>query len=95
MTSITLHDLDDGVADALRARAAKHGRSVEQEACAILGEVVGAEDGDEVEPPPELPPGGLATAFREHFRDYWEEFGGDVELPIPPREPAREPPTFD
>lgn len=91
MTSITLHDLDDAVAAALRARAAKHGRTVEQEACAILGEVVGVEDADEVEPSP----GNAATAFREHFRAYWEEFGGDVELPIPPREPAREPPTFD
>ena len=92
MTSITLHDLDDAVAAALRARAEKHGRSVEQEACAILRDVVGVEEGNAS---PELPPGGLATAFREHFRDYWEEFGGDVELPIPPREPAREPPTFD
>ena len=86
MTSITLHDLDDGVADALRARAAKHGRTLEQEACAILGEVVGAEDGDEVEPPPEK----LGTAIHELFKPF-----GIKELPIPPREPAREPPTFD
>lgn len=90
MASITLHNLDDGVVAALRARAAKHGRTVQQEACAVLSDAVEVE-----EAPPELPPGGLATAFREHFRDYWEEFGGDVELPIPPREPAREPPTFD
>ncbi len=86
MTSITLHDLDDGVAAALRARAAKHGRSVEQEACAILGEVVGVEDGDEVESPPEK----LGTAIHELFKPF-----GIKELPIPPREPAREPPTFD
>lgn len=86
MTSITLHDLDDAVAAALRARAAKHGRSLEQEACAILGQVVGVENGDEVEPPPE----NLGTAIHELFKPF-----GIKELPIPPREPAREPPTFD
>ena len=90
MTSITLHNLDDGVVAALRARAAKHGRTVQQEACAILREVAGVDDGDEVEPPPE----NAATAFRKHFREYWAEFG-DVELPIPPRQPAPDPPTFD
>ena len=89
MTSITLHDLDDVVAARLRVRAAKHGRTVEQEACAILSEATEA-----VNASPESPPQGLGTAFREYFREYWEEFG-DVELPIPPREPAREPPTFD
>ena len=85
MTSITLHDLDDGVADALRARAAKHGRSVEQEACAILGEAV--DNGDAA---PEAPPEKLGTAIHELFKPF-----GIKELPIPPREPAREPPTFD
>lgn len=86
MTSITLHDLDDGVAAALRARAAQHGRTLEQEACAILREVAGGEDAAEVEPPPEK----LGTAIHELFKPF-----GIKELPIPPREPAREPPTFD
>ena len=85
MTSITLHDLDDGVAAELRARATKHGRSVEQEACAILRDVLGNGDA-----PPEGPPEKLGTAMQELFRPF-----GDVVLPIPPREPMREPPTFD
>lgn len=89
MTSITLHDLDDSVAAELRARAAEHGRSVEQEACAILSDVLGNGDAPAAEPPE-----NLATGFREIFREFHREFG-DVELPIPPREPPREPPTFD
>ena len=89
MTTITLHDLDDGVAAELRARATKHGRSVEQEACAVLREALGNADA-----PPEGPPEKLGTAIKEIFRDFHREFG-DVELPIPPREPMREPPTFD
>ena len=87
MTSITLHDLDDVVAARLRVRAAKHGRTVEQEACAVLRDALGVEER-------EPQPGNAATAFREYFREYWEEFG-DVELPIPPRQPAPDPPTFD
>ena len=89
MTSITLHDLDDDVAAELRVRAMKHGRSVEQEACAVLREALGNADA-----PPERPPEKLGTAFQEYFRDFHREFG-DVELPIPPREPPRDPPSFD
>lgn len=85
MTSITLRDLDDGVAAELRARAAEHGRSVEQEACAILSDVLGNGDA-----PPAEPPENLGTAIHELFKPF-----GIKELPIPPREPAREPPTFD
>ena len=85
MTRITLHDLDAGVAAALRARAAQHGRSVEQEACAILRDVLGK--GDALS---EGPPEKLGTAINELFKPF-----GITELPIPPREPAREPPTFD
>ncbi len=87
MTSITLHDLDDAVAARLRARAAKHGRTVEQEACAVLRDALGVEAREPLQ-------GNAATAFREYFREYWAEFG-DVELPIPPRQPAPDPPTFD
>ena len=39
----------------------------------------------------EAPPtGNLGTAIHELFAPY-----GGVELDIPPREPMREPPTFD
>ena len=89
MTRITLHDLDDNTTAVLRARATKHGRSLEQEACAIIREALGTS-----EAPPEGPPEKLGTAFQEYFRDFHREFG-DVELPIPPREPPRDPPSFD
>ncbi len=85
MTSITLHDLDDVVAAQLRVQAAKHGRTVEQEACAVLRDALGGGDA-----PSEAPPEKLGTAMQELFRPF-----GIKELPIPPREPAREPPTFD
>ena len=85
MTSITLHDLDDNTSAVLRARASKHGRSVEQEACAIIREALGTS-----EAPPEGPPEKLGTAIHELFKPF-----GIKELPIPPREPMREPPTFD
>ncbi|MCY4615426.1 MAG: plasmid stabilization protein [Chloroflexi bacterium] len=85
MTSITLHDLDDVVAARLRVRAAKHGRTVEQEACAVLRDALGSGDA-----PPEPPPEKLGTAMQELFKPF-----GDVVLPIPPREPPRDPPTFD
>lgn len=37
MASITIRNLDDAVMERLRVRAAKHGRSMEEEAWAILG----------------------------------------------------------
>ena len=80
MASITIRDLDDQVRRRLRARAARNGRSVEEEARAILREAVAGE--------PE--PMNLAAFIRECFAPH-----GGVELELPPREPAREPPKFD
>ncbi len=81
MASITVRNLDDGLKRRLRVRAAEHERSMEQEARDIL-RVALDEDA--------APPRNLGTAIRELFRPY-----GGVELEIPPREPMREPPTFD
>ena len=64
----------------LRVRAATNGRSMEEEARNILRQAVEQEAG----------PRNLARAIRERFAPY-----GGVELNIPPREPMREPPTFD
>jgi antitoxin FitA len=81
MTSITIRRLDDAVKARLRVRAARHGRSMEEEAREILRAAVRVKAG----PPPNL---------AESIRRYIEPFGG-VELPIPPREPVRRSPGFD
>lgn len=39
MASITIRNLDDGVKQRLRVRAAEHGRSMEEEARELLREV--------------------------------------------------------
>ena len=81
MASITIRNLDDDVKTRLRVRAASHGRSMEEEARLILAEAVERET---------LPAKGLGTIIHEMFKPY-----GGVELELPPREPAREPPRFD
>ena len=81
MASITIRNLDDDVKTRLRVRAASHGRSMEEEARLILGEAVERET---------APVKGLGTIIHEMFKPY-----GGVELELPTREPAREPPRFD
>ena len=80
MASITIRKLDDEVKTRLRVRAAANGRSMEEEARVILREAVAEE--------PE--PKNLAAFIRECVAPY-----GGVELELPPRELAREPPNFD
>ncbi len=87
MASITVRNLDDGLKRRLRIRAAENGRSMEQEVREILGEALGEEDHPE-------PREDLVTAIRRRFAPLHAEFG-DVVLELPPREPIREPPTFD
>jgi plasmid stability protein len=73
---ITIRNLDDSLERRLRVRAARHGRSMEEEARAILRHAVAAP----------VPPSNLATAIRARVA----VFGG-ANLQIPPREPIREP----
>ena len=80
MASITIRNLDDDLKRRLRVRAAEHGRSMEEEARAILRTVI-----DEAAPPRDL-----GQAIHQRF----QELGG-VELELPPREQMREPPSFD
>ena len=79
MASITIRNLDDDVKALLRVQAARHGRSMEEEARRILREAVGRPG-----------PADLVESVRSRF----EPLGG-IELELPQREPAREPPTFD
>ena len=87
MASITVRNLDAELQQRLRHRAARHGRSPEEEVCDILRAALGPEAAPEGEAAPAT---GLGTAIHERFKAL-----GGVELDLPPREPAREPPTFD
>ena len=80
MASITIRNLDDFVNMRLRVRAAENHRSMEEEARLILRDAVGRRPSTE----------NLAEAIRARIAPL-----GGVDLELPPREPAREPPTFD
>ena len=80
MASITIRNLDDDVKTRLRVRAAENGRSMEEEVRVILREAVGRKQGSQ----------NLASLIRARFGPL-----GGVDLELPPREPAREPPRFD
>ena len=81
MASITIRKLDDSLKARLRIRAAEHGRSMEEEARAILTGAL------EQQPPAKL-------HWWDEIRRIVEPYGGfDIELP--PRGPGREPPSFD
>jgi plasmid stability protein len=78
MSSLTIRKLDDETKARLRLRAARHGRSMEEEARNILRDGVrsAANAG-----------GNLAAAIHRRFAAV-----GGVELALPKREPIREPP---
>lgn len=81
MASITIRKLDEGLKSRLRIRAAARGRSMEDEARRILQAALD-------ESP--APSSNLADRIRRRFAGL-----GDVELPIAPREPMREPAVPD
>ena len=60
-----------------------------KEAVDYLADLQG-KDASPTLPDGEIPEKGLGTAIHELFKPF-----GGVELEIPPREPAREPPRFD
>ena len=80
MASITIRNLDDEVKARLRVRAAANRRSTEAEARLILRDAVGRKPGSR----------DLASIFRSHFGP-----SNGVDLELPPRGPAREPPAFE
>jgi plasmid stability protein len=77
MASITIRELDENTKERLRVRAARHKRSMEEEARSILRAAV-AED--------ETAAPNLAEAVRRRFRPF-----RGVELRLPEREAMREP----
>ena len=80
IASITILNLDDEVKIRLRVRAAGNGRSIEEEARMIFRDAVGHKPSSR----------NLASIIRSHFGP-----SNGVDLELPPRGPAREPPPFD
>lgn len=81
MATLTIRDLDDSLKLGLRMRAARHSRSMEEEARQILRQAL---QGDIAAPQQDL-----ASRIRARMAAV-----GGVDLQIAPREPAREPPDL-
>ncbi len=81
MASITIRNISEELKRSLRIRAAEHGCSMEEEARSILRSTLDRQPS---------PPKNLAEAIHARFAPL-----GGLELELPPREPMREPPTFD
>jgi len=82
MATLTIRNIDPEVKERLRIRAAQHGHSMEAEARRILQLALAKQDVR----------GSMNLAERIHAR--FAALGG-VELELPPRDPGREPPTFE
>ncbi len=80
MASLIIPDIDEKLQAQLAARAAEHGRTVQEEAREILARAVG---------PPEDEEENLYLWIRRRV----EPLGG-IELPEIPREMGREPPDL-
>jgi antitoxin FitA len=80
-SSLTIRNLDPELKERLRIRAAEHGHSMEAEVRRILRATLVTT----------RPPG---RNLYERVRTRFAPLGG-VDLALPPREPAREPPRFD
>lgn len=80
MPAITIRNVDPELKRQLRIRAAASGHSMEEEARNILRAELSAQDDE---------PADLYQQIRRHI----DPFGG-VDLPLPDREPMREPPAF-
>jgi plasmid stability protein len=83
MATLTIRNIDTTVKERLRVRAAEHGHYMEAEARRILLTALTKEASRS---------SGHGLAERIHAR--FAALGG-VDLELPPREPVREPPTFE
>jgi plasmid stability protein len=79
MANLTIRSLDESIKVALRLRAARHGRSMEEEARQILREAVSSPVARE----------GLGTRIHRRFAAL-----GGAELDLPERTPVRVPPDL-
>jgi antitoxin FitA len=79
MAALTIRKLESRTKERLRIQAARHGRSMEEEARAILNAAV-------LEP---AQPTRLGTSIRSRFARL-----GGVKLDVPLREPIRNPPKL-
>lgn len=82
MATMTIRNLDDDVKASLRMRAARHGRSMEEEARSILRAALKAELKT-----------NTGAALVADIRALVEPVGG-IELEVPPRTPMPEPLDF-
>jgi plasmid stability protein len=82
MATLTIRNVDAGVKEQLRIRAARNGRSMEAELRAIVTEAIGGERARET---------NLAEAIRRRF----EPFGGVDDLEPHPPVTVGEPPVFE
>jgi len=80
MASMTIRNLDDSIKRRLRVRAAEHGKSMEEEAREILRAALSQEEDS-------------SHCLSRRINRRFAEAGG-VDLRIPEREPASEPPEL-
>ena len=82
VSGITIRNLDSSLKEKLRVRAAEHGHPMEAEARRILQRAL---------------TGGPRRPQRSLYERIHARFAilGGVDLELPAREPAREPPRFD
>ena len=81
MATLTIRNLDAALKERLRVRAAQHGHSMEAEVRDILQDTLNQ---------PERPAVNLYQRIRSRFAPL-----GGIDLELPPRELAGEPPRFD
>ncbi len=81
MATMTIRNIDEALKSRLRIRAAMRGKSMEEEARDILRDALSTDPAG---------PRNLAEAIRKRLAPL-----GGVDLPIPPREPIREPQDFE
>ena len=82
MSSITIRNLDPAIKERLRIRAAEHGHSMEAEVKRILQTALAK------------PAVQTERNLYDRIRARFAPLGG-VDLELPPRDPAREPPRFE